>query len=73
MSTNSEVADAVKVLTKALKDDKDFYYGYQSNIAMAFYDEFRRFSDKVGRNTLHKISNNAAKNFLSMWILEDKD
>lgn len=30
--------DAVKQVTKAIKSDPELYYGYQSNIAMAFID-----------------------------------
>ena len=53
-------------LIKALKEDKDYYYGWQANIAMAFYDEYRRCEKKYkNRKDIHRIANNAAKNFLN--------
>jgi hypothetical protein len=64
------VQKAVKVLTKALKDDPGFYLSYQSNIAMAFQDEWDRQAKLHPLETadVHKVANNAAKNFLNMWI-----
>jgi len=59
----------IEKLKKALREDKELYYGYQSNIAMAFYDEYRR-NDKKYKNLqdIHLIANNAAKNFLDLLI-----
>jgi hypothetical protein len=62
--------EAVKTLTKALREDPEFYYGYQSNIAMAFYDEAKKQLKSESRKRLQNISNQAAKNFLDVWIKE---
>jgi len=76
-----KVSRAVKRLTKALLEDKGFYYSYQANIAMAFYDELIKNKEIINyyskKNytqnendlhlTLHEITNNAAKRFLDSW------
>lgn len=69
----NKFADALKIVRKSLRDDSDLYYGYQANIAMAFSDEYSRAIAKnkkryINRDELHKISNNAAKNFLNLLI-----
>ena len=57
---------AFKIFASTLKKDKELYYAYQSNIAMAFQDAVTgagyRFPD------LHKLANDAAKNFLNLLI-----
>jgi hypothetical protein len=72
---SNPVADAMKVITDALKEDKSegsYYYSWQANIAMAFKDEFHRYArDKEIEGTaksfnVHTIANNAAKNFLDL-------
>ncbi len=68
-------------LIKELRKDKSegsLYYVYQSNIAMAFKDEFSRankdeyeksYSD-IHKIDIHEIANQAAKNFLDLLIRE---
>lgn len=66
--------DAVKIVTKAIREDKDLYIAYQANIAMPFQDEFKRQMGQIGRNeaieNIHQIANNAAKYFLDLWCKE---
>ena len=62
----SGIKKEIDVLRKVLKKDKDYYFGWQSNIAMAFYDEAKRNKVKISSVKLHEISNNAAKNFLTL-------
>jgi hypothetical protein len=60
-------------LFKALRKDKDFYYSYQANIAMAFKDEYarhKRLKPYLNNNDIHNIANNAAKDFLNLLIKE---
>ena len=65
----NSVKDAVKTLTKALKKDESFYYAYQANIAMAFKDEYARNRKKyMNKVDIHKVANQAARNFLNLWI-----
>lgn len=69
----SNISEAIKTITNALKEDKSegsYYYSWQANIAMAFKDEFEnRMGEQdtcVGKQTLHIISNEGAKNFLDL-------
>jgi len=60
-------------LIKNLKNDKDLYYAYQANIAMAFTDEAYNYKKKTNKKYLnqddmHVIANEAAKNFLNLLI-----
>ncbi len=56
----------MNVLRKTLRKDADYYLGWQSNIAMSFFDEAKRKKVKVSSATLHEVCNNAAKNFLNL-------
>lgn len=63
----------IKKLQKALKNDKELYYAWQANIAMAFYDNFYQYKRGRKKKTLnetdiHTISNNAATYFLDLFI-----
>lgn len=69
---------AIRILTRALRKDKGFYYSYQANIAMAFFDEFRRQAEtpeiiralNQANLNVHSIANDAANNFMRSWIKE---
>jgi hypothetical protein len=70
-----ELPEAIKTLREALSNDKSegsYYYAWQANIAMSFYDaymkEFGQGSDWPLPHEIHKIANNAAKNFLDILI-----
>jgi acyl-CoA reductase-like NAD-dependent aldehyde dehydrogenase len=71
---NTDVPHACSVLFKALREDKDFYYAYQANIAMAFKDAYWNYFKLKGNTEyrevydIHKIANQAAKNFLNLLI-----
>lgn len=71
METNAEqkeLADAVGVLIKALKEDKSegsYYYSWQANIAVAMQDAFK---DAENKTDMHKISNDGAKRFLDLLV-----
>ena len=65
MNDGAGIAEAVKVLRRALKNDEAYYYSWQTNIAMAFQDEFMKYHRHQGT---HEISNNAAKVFLGNLI-----
>ena len=65
------VCHAVETLVMALKEDKDLYFAYQSNIAMAFYDELRkRYNFSINRMDLSEMCNQAAVNFLELLCSE---
>jgi len=54
---------------KKLKEDKDFYFGWQSNIAMAFVDEYDKDKKPYKKKMdIHKIANQASKIFLNRFM-----
>ena len=55
-------------LKKELKRDEGFYFSWQSNIAMAFYDEYRRAGNNLSHAKVKKVANEAAKSFLNLLI-----
>lgn len=63
-----EIAKAMGTLRERLKADKDYYYGWQANIAMAYQDQALRSGTRDSVRTLQSVSNEAAKNFLNMLI-----
>lgn len=68
----TEFHKALDIVRKGIKEDPGLYYSYQSNIAMAFYDEYCRLDIRKYKNkdTIHEIANKAAKNFLNLWIMD---
>lgn len=71
--TKNNLKESIINLQKALKEDEEYYYGWKSNIAMAFFDEYNNATDKITINLPHdqilKIANNAAERFLQQLIL----
>lgn len=60
---------ALKILIKNLKNDDEYYYSYQANMAMAFYDEYCKNKKRwKNRQDIHHIANEGAKNFLNLLI-----
>ena len=75
MNTES-LPNAITILISALNEDKSegsYYYSWQANIAMAFKDEYERFNPHMkdgNKEIIHRIANNAAKNFLDMLCIQ---
>lgn len=65
----TKLQKSMDILTEKLIKDESLYYGWQSNIAMSFYDEYRRSHVKVPKD-LKDIANEAAKDFLNRLIKE---
>ena len=70
-----EIYNIIGELCKMLREDQDFYYSWQSNIAMSFKDAFSRrateYEQKAfGSDLIHAIANEAAMNFLDLFIKE---
>lgn len=69
--------DSLTINLESLRNDKavgSYYYGWQSNIAMAFYDTYwhkieGRESAPTGEE-IHEIANTAAKRFLDQLCYE---
>jgi Tfp pilus assembly protein PilF len=69
--TETILERAVKDLSKALREDPEYFYSWQSNIAMAYMDEFNKKPQKYFKQEeLHEIANTAAKTFLNILISE---
>lgn len=72
--TQEEIVKAVKILRLALKEDTQYFYSWQANIAMSIYDEYNR---QIGEDcaptdsgVVLKVANDGAKNFLDLLINE---
>ncbi len=81
---NEHVPSLIEELVKALKKNEGLYYAYQANIAVQFQDEVCRSEKEVvddqgvkqyllNFEDIHKISNEAAKNFLNLLIADKAD
>ena len=63
---NMTYQKAIQRVIKELQEDKDMFYSWQSNIAMAFVDECQK--DNECLRTTHEIGNASAINFLNLLI-----
>jgi hypothetical protein len=66
-------AQAIKVLSKALIEDSEYWEAWKANIAMAMYDEYTDNHlpwAKVSHGDIHEIANNAADRFLKLLTAE---
>jgi hypothetical protein len=72
--TSDEFCKSITIVCNELRKDQSegsYYHAWQANIAMAFYDEMKDYCEKnhiALYVDLHKISNDAAKNFLNLLI-----
>lgn len=66
---SEETAKAIKQLIEALKDES-YWISWQANIAMSFQDECAR--NGIKGELIHKLSNEAATNFLHLLCRESK-
>lgn len=62
---------AMKILTDTLKKDKEYRETWAANITMSFYDHYRRFKNKSGKQKLsnqdvHKVATDAAEYFIKL-------
>lgn len=69
-----DLAKAMRIVCDELRRDQSegsYYYAWQSNIAVSFYNEMKTYSERNHLNLymdLHTVSNNAAKRFLNLLI-----
>lgn len=63
--------EAVDKLRAELKADQQYYYAWQSNIAMAMMDELHRRGYRLPGE--HEMANEAAKSFLSNLLRDTTD
>lgn len=70
------LAEAVEILCKALREDKDYYDSWKANIAVSIHDEFYMSGlNQLSRSTevsqaFLTLFNKAAERFLSLLIKE---
>lgn len=72
-----EVGDAIVVLKKALKEDKEYRETWIANIAMSFVDNKAWYRKRSGKKVLsnedfHKVANLSAEHFLNLLCGEIK-
>lgn len=68
---NSDIKKAVDILSSRLRSNKKYFETWQANIAMAFYDEYKKTNindDEEWLHRIHTIANTAAENFLNLLI-----
>lgn len=65
MKKKTKISKAIDTLRKSLKKDEGYRLAWQANIAMAFYDEFRRSKPK-NLSQVHEAANKAANEFLTI-------
>ena len=72
----TKLSKAISTLVDALKNDPDYRYAWQANIAMSFQDEFARQTgnegDLVSNSKIHRIANKSADNFLKL-LCQDRE
>jgi hypothetical protein len=61
----TKLSEAVKTLAKALKEDKDYRYSWQANIAVCMQDAYD-YANPEDKKDIHKISNDGANRFLDL-------
>lgn len=72
MLIRESISSSISELIKHLKDDPDYYFSWQSNIAMGYFDEAVGNS-RDSRETLHTIANDGAKRFLDNLVATSLD
>ena len=60
-------------IIEILKEDEDTRLSWESNIAMAFKDEYSRYKKRkrkiyINKKDIHIIANTAASNFIDLLI-----
>jgi GR25 family glycosyltransferase involved in LPS biosynthesis len=62
----SDIGNAIDVLSRKLRTEPDYYQAFQANIAVQFQDEYYREFQNLDQEKIYEISNKAAKNFLDL-------
>lgn len=60
---NMNIKEFMDKLVETMKEDSDYLFSWQSNIAMGFIDAYNEASDK---SNIHEIANAGAKRFLDL-------
>lgn len=72
-TTSPALPAAIRLLRRELAKDEELFFAYQSNIAMAFYDEMMKEELFISRDVVFRVANQAAINFLNLFIADPKD
>lgn len=62
----TKVAEAVKILTKEIMENKEFYDSYHACITMAMYDALANACYSLPN--MKEICNVGATNFMHLWL-----
>lgn len=62
--------DALEIVKRMIKNNTEIRYGYQNNIATAFYNELRDLEciNKLSSPEMYLLINKAADNYLNLWL-----
>ena len=63
----------IKKFYEILRKDKEFSYGFQSNIAMDIFDvyyQYKKNKEYINKKDMHRIVNVGARRFLNRLIEE---
>ncbi len=78
----TKLIEAIEIVCQALREDKNYYNLWQSNITLSFKDEFWNnvsvenvissniYECQISKDALHQIANGAADNFLKLLTNE---
>lgn len=69
----TKLIEAIEIVCQVLREDRDYYISWQTNIAISFENEYWRTYNKEGFSSneleeIHKVANDAAHNFLKLLI-----
>lgn len=62
----TDVAHAIGLVRKALREDPDYRFAWQANIAMFIWDELQRSGFEDADRKMHAACNRGAEQFLAV-------
>lgn len=73
----SDLTKEVRAICDAMREDKtegSYYYSWQANIAMSFFDQFLNDHEGVlTQRQVSEVANKAAKRFLDLLISQPSE
>jgi len=76
MTKANSIVKAMRVVTKAMKEDAGYWMSWQANIAMAFVDAYnnkrRELGRPLNRTEVHALANEAAIAFLELLCWDQR-
>lgn len=76
-SDRVDFLNAINIVTREIKKNKELYTGYKTIIAISFQDEYdeakRKMRIGIEPLDIFKVANKAAERFLELWCQENSD